>query len=143
MPRIAKIPLIYPMHNADHLQHAESAKVISEIPSSVFLRHTARTCGTKSNALQSKPKSENDGDDLFHGVTFSGNLCALRRRALAASSSRVRAGALVSSEASRRAETGATSSTAARNAASLAFEGFANPLIFRTNCRTQPESPPA
>ena len=31
-------------------------------------------------------------------------------------------------------DTPATSSTAARNGASLAFDGLVNPLIFRTNC---------
>src|SRR3569833_635975 len=66
---------------------------------------------------------------------FLGNRCSLRRRALAASSSRVRAGEFVSSDTRRRADEAATSSMAARKAASLAFEGLLNPVIFRTNCR--------
>src|SRR6266496_4076596 len=62
------------------------------------------------------------------------NLSAARALALAASSSRFLGGALVSSKCRNRAETPATSSTAARNAASLAFDGLVNPLIFLTNC---------
>src|SRR5215831_17663728 len=56
------------------------------------------------------------------------NRSAARAFALAASSSRFLGGAVVSSEASSRAEIWATSSTAARNAASFAFEGFVKPL---------------
>ena len=63
------------------------------------------------------------------------NRSAARALALAASSSRFLGGALVSSEWRNRAETPATSSTAARNAASFAFDGLVNPLIFLTNCR--------
>jgi hypothetical protein len=62
------------------------------------------------------------------------NLSAARALALAASSSRFFGGALVSSERRRRVETPATSSTAARNAPSFAFDGLLNPLIFLTNC---------
>src|SRR5437763_1424359 len=58
---------------------------------------------------------------------------AARALALAASSSRFFGGAVVSSERRRRLETPATSSTAARNEASFAFEGFVNPHIFLTN----------
>src|SRR6476646_7967754 len=64
----------------------------------------------------------------------SPNRSAARALALAASSSRFLGGALVSSECRNRAETPATSSTAARNTASLAFDGLVNPLIFLTNC---------
>ena len=45
------------------------------------------------------------------------------------------AGAVVSSEWRRRAETAAISSIAALKAASFALEGLLKPLIFRTNCR--------
>src|SRR5262249_51385003 len=60
--------------------------------------------------------------------------CEERARALAASSSRFRGGAFVSSEFSSFLETSAISSTAARNAASLAFDGLLKPLNFLTNC---------
>src|SRR5260370_3885427 len=62
------------------------------------------------------------------------NLSAARAFALAASSSRFFGGALVSSEWRRRAEIAATSSTAARNEASLALDGLLKPVIFLTNC---------
>ncbi len=60
------------------------------------------------------------------------NLCAPLALALAASSSRLLGGAFVSSERRSRVEISATSSTAARNAASFAFDGLLKPLIFRT-----------
>jgi hypothetical protein len=67
--------------------------------------------------------------------TQAPNLSAARAFALAASSSRFFGGAVVSSEWRRRAATAATSSTAARNEASLAFDGLLKPLIFLTNCK--------
>jgi hypothetical protein len=60
------------------------------------------------------------------------NRSAARAFALAASSSRFLAGAAVSSERRRRLDTAATSSTAARKDASLAFEGLLKPVILRT-----------
>src|SRR5262249_2588384 len=74
-----------------------------------------------------------------------GNRCAPRTRALAASAprgpralaasaSRVRGGAVVSSALKRFLETAAIWSIAATNAASLAFEGLLKPLTFRTYC---------
>src|SRR6266478_3353976 len=65
---------------------------------------------------------------------YAPNLSAARAFALAASSSRFFGGAVVSSEWRSRAEMTATSSTAAWNHASLAFDGLLNPLIFLTNC---------
>src|SRR5579863_5163985 len=62
------------------------------------------------------------------------NLSAARAFAFAASSSRFLLGAVVSSERRRRVETSATSSIAARNEASFAFDGLLKPLIFRTYC---------
>src|SRR6266850_4015297 len=62
------------------------------------------------------------------------NLWAARARALAASSARFLGGAFVSSEVRRFLEASATSSIAARNAASLAFDGLLKPLTFLTNC---------
>src|SRR5712691_7928283 len=62
------------------------------------------------------------------------NLSAARAFALAASSSRFLGGALVSSEWRRRADIAATSSTAARNEASLALDGLLKPVIFLMNC---------
>src|SRR6266536_3516420 len=49
-------------------------------------------------------------------------------------SARFLAGAFVSSERSRLPEAAAIASTAARNAASFAFDGLLKPLTFRTNC---------
>src|SRR5271167_3035058 len=66
-------------------------------------------------------------------ATYAPNRWAARAFAFAASSSLFLGGALVSSERRRRAEMTATSSTAARNAASLAFDGLLKPLIFLTN----------
>jgi hypothetical protein len=63
-----------------------------------------------------------------------GNRSAARARALAISSARFLDGALVSSERRRLLDTAAISSTAARNATSLAFDGLLKPLTFRTNC---------
>ena len=58
----------------------------------------------------------------------------MRARALAASSVRFLGGAFVSSDLRRLPEIVAISSTAARNAASLAFDGLLKPLTFLTNC---------
>src|SRR6202030_305060 len=52
----------------------------------------------------------------------------------AASSSRFFGGAVVARECKRRAEIAAISSIAARNEASLAFDGLLKPVIFLTNC---------
>lgn len=60
---------------------------------------------------------------------------AARARAFAASASRLRCGAEVSRERSRRVEAPAMSSMAALKAASLVFDGWWKPVIFRTNCR--------
>src|SRR5713101_9586503 len=68
------------------------------------------------------------------GNGYLENLSAARACALAASSVRLRRGAFVSSDLRRLLETAAISSTAARNAASLAFDGLLKPLTFRTNC---------
>src|SRR5947199_10873923 len=67
--------------------------------------------------------------------TLAGNLVAERAFAFAISCSRVLGCAFVSSDRRRLVETCATSSTAARNDRSFAFDGRRNPLIFRTNCR--------
>src|SRR5262249_32915769 len=60
---------------------------------------------------------------------------APRAFAFAFSPSRSRAGAVVTSASINRRAASATSSTARSNAVSFAFDGFVNPLIFRTNCR--------
>ncbi len=62
------------------------------------------------------------------------NLSAARACALAASSVRFLGDAFVSSELRRLLATAAIASTAARNAASLAFDGEFMPLTLRTNC---------
>src|SRR5260370_36200991 len=69
--------------------------------------------------------------------TQSANLAAARAFALADSSSRFFGGAFVSSECKKRLETAAISSTAARDAASLAFDRLLKPLIFLTNSSDQ------
>lgn len=70
-----------------------------------------------------------------HRPAYSGrNLRAARACALAISFSRVRGSAVVSSERRRFREVAAISSTAARKAASLTFDGLLNPLTFLTNC---------
>src|SRR5260370_31907136 len=66
------------------------------------------------------------------------NLSAARTFALAASSSRFFGGAFVSSEWRRRAEIAATSSIAAKNSASFAFDGLLKPVIFLTNSTDAP-----
>jgi hypothetical protein len=53
---------------------------------------------------------------------------------LAASTSRSRGGAAVTSDASSFFEAAVTSATARSNAASFAFDGFDAPLILRTYC---------
>src|SRR5579871_4190953 len=53
----------------------------------------------------------------------------------AASSSRFLGCASVWSDSSRRADTSATSLTAASKADSLPLDGLVNPLILRTNCK--------
>src|SRR6267142_2092061 len=62
------------------------------------------------------------------------NRCTARARAFTASAARSRGGAVVCNERSRRPETSAISSIAARNAASFAFDGLLKPLNLRTNC---------
>src|SRR3954471_23087724 len=57
-----------------------------------------------------------------------------RARALAASVSRSRGGALVTSESSNSRAAAVTWSTARLNAGSFAFDGLVNPLTLRTNC---------
>src|SRR5580698_1365180 len=66
--------------------------------------------------------------------THAPNRSTARAFAFAASSSRFFGGAVVSSECKRRAEIAAISSIAARNEASLAFDGLLKPVIFLTNC---------
>src|SRR6266852_8231933 len=65
---------------------------------------------------------------------FAPNLSAARAFAFAASSSLFLGGAVVSSERRSRIDTPATSSTAAKNDSSFAFDGLLKPLIFLTNC---------
>src|SRR5260370_27201903 len=62
------------------------------------------------------------------------NRSAARASAFAASSSRFFGGAVVSSQRRSRIDTPATSSTAAKNSPSFAFDGLVKPLIFLTNC---------
>jgi hypothetical protein len=62
------------------------------------------------------------------------NRTAARAFAFAASSSRFFGGALVSNDNNNLFEIAATSSIAFSKAASFAFDGCVNPLIFRTNC---------
>jgi len=61
-------------------------------------------------------------------------LADARARALTASSVRFLGAAVVSSELRRRMDAALIWSTAARNAASLTFDGLLKPVTFRTNC---------
>jgi hypothetical protein len=78
--------------------------------------------------------SGSGGPQLNHADLTAESLCANRALALAASSSRFLGDEFVLSECRSRVEASAISSTAASNAASLAFDGLLNPLIFLTNC---------
>src|SRR5580658_6754461 len=132
-------------------------KVTNETPSSDFLRQTAMACGTNRAALPSRARPKTKATISFMGNAsqekhvrvksewshwcgwageWGGKLkrSAPRALALAASSSRLRAGAVVSRRLSSRCEAAATASIASLNAASLAFEGLLNPLILRTYC---------
>src|SRR5689334_1014088 len=60
--------------------------------------------------------------------------CALRARALAASTSRVRGAAFVCRACNSLCDVAAISLIAALKAAALASEGLLNPLTLRTNC---------
>src|SRR5690606_5775727 len=65
------------------------------------------------------------------------NRASDRSRALRASSSRFRGGAVVFSDRIRRVAAAVTSSTARSNTASLALDGLFVPLSFRTNCSAE------
>jgi len=129
-----EIVLIQSVNNSDDLQYAESAECDQRYAFVGFFAPHGEHLRHEKKRIAQQSQTEDDRDDLFHTFTLAGNLSALRRRALAISSSRLRAGAVVSREANRRADVAATSSIAAENAASLAFEGLLNPLILRTNC---------
>ena len=96
---------------------------------------------TRTTANRRRPESRRAPHRAKHQFNKSAlspciqvpNLRLARSCALAASSSRLFGGAFVSSEQSRRADAPAISSTAPKNEASFAFEGFWNPLIFLTN----------
>jgi len=87
----------------------------------------------KNGSNRSSSSKDNLGPERTV-TNYLGNLSAARARALAASSVRFLGGALVSSELRRLPEIAAISSTAARKAASLAFDGLLKPLTFLTNC---------
>src|SRR5260370_26376593 len=86
---------------------------------------------------QKMPKGKswrNTSISYLRDTTLAGeSLCANRALALAASSSRFLGDEFVLSECRSRVEASAISSTAASNAASLAFDGLLKPLIFLTN----------
>jgi len=65
---------------------------------------------------------------------YAAKRCCARARALAASTSRLRGAAEVTSSSSSSADTFATPSTARANAAALACDGLLKPLILRTYC---------
>src|SRR5207245_9695575 len=102
------------------LQPAHSNTAYSDSPAS--------TISTPTNDLPRQSEAAPGGTQAL-------NLAAARAFAFVASSSRFFGGAFVSSEWRKRLETAAISSTAARNAASFAFDGLLNPLIFLTNWR--------
>ena len=132
------------MHNPNGLQHAEAAEgdqrnpLIALLPPhSQHLRHKRAAHCTPAPTRKSQRQSlscralHREIPALRAHPQIS---CTPRAFALAASSSRLLFGALVSSALNSRAEAAAISSTALRNAASLAFEGLLNPLTLRTNC---------
>ena len=87
----------------------------------------------KNGSNRSSSSKDNLGPERTV-TNYLGNLSAARARALAASSVRFLGGAFVSSELRRLPEIAAISSTAARYAAPLAFDGLLKPLTFLTNC---------
>src|SRR5205823_12591832 len=87
-------------------------------------------CGPALVVLARRMGLEDDPD----GQAAAPKRWAERARRFAASISRSRGGAAVTSSPSRRAVTAATSSTACANAASLACDGLVMPLTLRTNC---------
>jgi len=68
------------------------------------------------------------------GISHPRGLCVYRMRVLATSCSRLRGGAVVSSDLRSLREAVVTSSTATRNAGSLTLDGLLKPLSFLTNC---------
>ena len=86
------------------------------------------------NLPKSAPHVQRCGRETGLKPSHFGNLWADRARPLAASSIRSFGAALVSSAPSNLRDAAAISSTAARNAASLAFEGVLKPLTLRTYC---------
>ena len=92
---------------------------------------------THQNAQLTRPCRSaaplNDGYALAPDLKRS----AARARAFAASVSRSRGGALLTSDVTARAPPGTPRSTARVNAASFASDGRVQPLSLRTNCRAE------
>jgi hypothetical protein len=101
---------------------------------------TAGLAGRSSRRLLRRSLHHRTGRNLLSSLhspcpsAHGENLFAARARALTASSSRFLGTAFVSSEVRRVLDADATWSTAARNAASLTFDGLLKPLTFLTNC---------
>src|SRR3569833_2251884 len=119
-----RIALICTVNDPDDLKDAKAAKCNERDALVGFLAPDGDDLRDKEQSVAEQTEAEDDCNDLFHCVTFLGKRSSFRRRALAASSSRSRAGALVSSEARRRADAAAISSIAVVNAGSLAFDGL-------------------
>src|ERR1700722_14299377 len=127
------------MHNPHNLQHAEPAKRDQRNALIALLAPHRNRLRHKQRRVAQQAESKQERNELPHRIDLpatnqSPNRSAPRALAFAGSSSRFFGGAFVSSASSRRLDTAATSSIAARNAASLGFEGFVNPQILRTKC---------
>jgi len=101
-----KILLVKPVDDANGLEDTEAAEGQQRDAFVGFLAPDGDDLGHEEQGITAQTEAEDDGDDLLHAAPPSLlNRSALRALALAASSSRVRGGAVVSSEASRREET--------------------------------------
>src|SRR5262249_4237789 len=79
----------------------------------------------------------NDRDAGARSLRDQAKRSRARARAFVASSSRLRGGRVVSSDAMSLRAVSETSSTARSNAAAFALEGWVNPDSFRTNCSAE------
>ena len=108
-----EVLLVEAVDDADGLQDAEAAEGDERDAFIAFLAPDGHDLRHEEQRVAAQAQPKDDGDNLLHAARPPlPNLAALRAFALAASSSRLRGGALVSSEVSRWAETAAISSTA-------------------------------
>ena len=98
------------------------------------LERVVGTADDRRCAVRALPEGQAGGADRGLAVQELAKRTAARALAFAASTSRSRGGAEVTSASSRRLDAAVTSSTARANAASFAFDGFVEPLDLRTYC---------